>query len=242
MAEVLRRTHSLVSVMRDTRNLIKKQVGPVSIVRGTATLVGGTVTVSSIPVSPGSTNVQLSRNTEGGTVGHLKCTTRTAGPTGSIVIASGSGTETSTVDYELTNVWPHLDVTERTITAANASDLATSITLVNELRKAYEFHRVDYGDGMAHLASDTTNAIAAPYATDLATAITLANELKTDYNAHRSQSGVHHVSDGGNAISSANASDQSSLNTLLNELKTDFNAHIAAAPTNAAPAIRLVDA
>ncbi len=138
----------------------------------------------------------------------------------------------------------HNDATEsaRRISSADASDLATSLTLVNELRAKYELHRVDYGDGLAHLAADSTNTISAPVATNLATAQTLANELKSDYNAHRSQSGVHHNADSGNGISSSDASDQSSLNTLLNELKTDFNAHLAAAPTNSVPGIRLVDA
>lgn len=138
----------------------------------------------------------------------------------------------------------HNDITEsaRRVSSADASDLATSLTLVNEIRTKYELHRVDYGDGLAHLAADSTNTISSPVATDLATAQTLANELKSDYNAHRSQSGVHHNNDAGNAITSTNASDQSSLNTLLNELKTDFNAHMIAAPTNCAPGYRIVAA
>lgn len=140
----------------------------------------------------------------------------------------------------------HMDAaeTDRTITSANASDLATSLTLVNELKAKYTLHigADNAGAGMAHLLADTTNVIAAAVATSLATAQTLANELKADYNAHRSQAGVHPNNDGGNAITSADATDQTSLNTLLNEIKTDFNAHMAAAPTNAAPSIRLVDA
>lgn len=121
----------------------------------------------------------------------------------------------------------HNDRCERTITAANATDLATSLTLVNQIKAVYEFHRVDL---LAHTASDTTNAIAAPLATDLATAQTLANELKTDYNAHRTQAGVHDNNDATNTITSANATDQGTLNTLLNELKTDINAHMASGP------------
>lgn len=119
----------------------------------------------------------------------------------------------------------HMDRSERTVTAANASDLATALVLVNQLRAVYEFHRADT---LAHLAADATNAIAAPVATDLGTAVTLANELKADYNAHRSQGGVHPTADTGNAIAAANASDQGTLNTLLNELKADLNLHMAA--------------
>lgn len=118
----------------------------------------------------------------------------------------------------------HNDLSERTVTAANATDLASSLLLVNQLRDVYEFHRTDM---LAHAAADTTNSITAPKATDLATAITLANELRTDYGAHRSQATVHTVNDSGNAVSASAASDQGTLNTLLNELKTDLNAHMA---------------
>jgi hypothetical protein len=140
----------------------------------------------------------------------------------------------------------HLDAaeTDRQISSANASDLATSLALVNELSAKFTLHtRADNaGVGMAHPVQDTTNVIASPKAVDLATAITLANEIKGDYTAHLSQATVHANNDATNTIASANASDQTSLNTLLNELKTDFNAHMASAPANSAPSIRLVDA
>lgn len=136
---------------------------------------------------------------------------------------------------------PHTDVTSNgttgsydaptagaaaTVTAANASDLATSLVLANEIKLRYAGHGVD---ALAHKAADGTNLITSPNATDLATAITLANEIKTDYEAHRVSTTFHHVADSTNAIAATNASDQSSLNTLLNELKSDFNAHIQAA-------------
>lgn len=131
----------------------------------------------------------------------------------------------------------HNDRTERTVTAAAATDLATSLVLVNQIRAIYEFHRVDLH---AHAVADATNVIAAAVATSLATAITLANELKSDYNAHRSQSTVHVTNDSGNAIAATNASDQSSLNTLLNELKADLNLHMLSGPI--AKSIRIVAA
>jgi hypothetical protein len=243
MAQNIKKISPAVSPLATGVNQLKGQIGNVSFVRGTsAAMTAGSVTISSVPVSSGSTNVQLTFNTAGGTQGFLKCTTRTAGAAGSFVIASSSGTDTSTVDYVLTNIWPHCDSSSVTITSANASDLATSLTLVNEIKAVYGLHIAEAGSGRAHLAADTTNTISSAWpVTALAAAITLANELKADYNAHRSQSGVHHVSDGGNSISSSDATDQSSLNTLLNELKTDINAHIAAAPTSDMEAFDIID-
>lgn len=135
----------------------------------------------------------------------------------------------------------HLDTSDSTVTAAAASDLATSLTLVNEL--AAVFYGPPTGanatsifpghalDALAHVAADSTNGAltAARPATTLAEAITLANELKADYNAHLTQSGVHLNNDSTNSIAASNASDQSSLNTLVNELRTDMAAHIASA-------------
>lgn len=118
----------------------------------------------------------------------------------------------------------HNDRSEVVVTAANASSLATSLVLVNNLKAVYEFHIVDTH---AHLVADATNVLTEPAATDLTTAIDLANEIKAAYNAHRSESGVHPTNDSGNATAAADATDQDSLNTLLNELKTDLNAHMA---------------
>jgi len=135
----------------------------------------------------------------------------------------------------------HLDKCERSITAANATDLATSLALAKDIAALLYFH---FGDTLAHLAADTTNVpgttLAATQAAivDLASAITFANATKTQYNAHRSQSGVHANNDAGNATTSTDATDQSSLNTLLNELKTDMNAHTQTGLT--APSWRVV--
>ncbi len=115
-----------------------------------------------------------------------------------------------------------------TVTAANASDLATLLTLSNDVYAVYTQH---IADTHVHDVADTSNPIAAPLATDLTTAEALLNELKTDYNLHRSETGVHPNDDAGNAITSADATDQSSAETLANELKTDLNAHMADALT-----------
>jgi len=62
---------------------------------GTATLVGGTVTVSSADCSTGD-RIMLSRNTTGGTLGNLYTSSVS---NGSFTISSSSGTDTSTVNW-----------------------------------------------------------------------------------------------------------------------------------------------
>jgi len=128
-------------------------------------------------------------------------------------------------------------ITRTTVSAANASDLATSITLVNQIKSVYNKHVVDRA---AHSTGTLSSQISTDDATNLATAQTLANAIKAAYNTHRTASSVHYNNDSTNAVSSADATDQTSLNTLLNEMKGDLNAHIASAP--AGSFIRLVNA
>lgn len=116
--------------------------------------------------------------------------------------------------------------TRLTVTAAAATDLATSVALANNIRTVLNTH---FPDLIAH---DTvaTALLATPVATDLATGITLGNAEKAAYNTHLTLSGAHYTNDSTNATAATNASDQSSLNTLLNEMKADINAHMASAP------------
>jgi hypothetical protein len=71
---------------------------------GTATLVAGTVTVSGVNITANS-KIFLGRNTPSGTLGNLSTpsASRVAGQggTGSFVINSSSGTDTSTIDWEI---------------------------------------------------------------------------------------------------------------------------------------------
>jgi hypothetical protein len=67
---------------------------------GTATLVAGTVTVSTTAVSANS-SILVSRHTPGGTVGDLSVPTRTAGT--SFVINSANAADTSTIDWLVIN-------------------------------------------------------------------------------------------------------------------------------------------
>lgn len=112
------------------------------------------------------------------------------------------------------------------VTAANASDLATSITLANSIKGILGVHMAD---SSAHLEADLTNINFDGYAlaSDLATVIALANAMKVNHNAHCANTDCHLNADSTNTVSASAASDQSSSNTLLNELKSDLNAHIA---------------
>lgn len=72
-------------------------------VTGTATLVGGTVTVSTTAVAANSI-VMLTRNTPGGTIGDLTAPVASLVAATSFVINSASGTDTSTVNWWIIGV------------------------------------------------------------------------------------------------------------------------------------------
>lgn len=132
----------------------------------------------------------------------------------------------------------HLDTSEASVTAANASSLQTSLDLVNNLLGVYAFHMADT---LAHKVAGVALASYAP-ATDLTSAIARANDIKAKYNTHIASTTHHYNADATNATAASNATDQASLNTLLNELKSDINAHIAGAPSPAHATLRLVGA
>lgn len=135
----------------------------------------------------------------------------------------------------------HIDKSERTVTAANASDLATSLVLCRALCEFYAFH---FADDVLHKVKEGTALPSAASVVSLATAITAANALKVAHGNHIGSTTFHYTADAVNTIAAANASDQGSLNTLLNELKTDVNAHSsgALAGPSGGSSIRLVDA
>ncbi len=117
----------------------------------------------------------------------------------------------------------HNDRSELIVTAAAATTLGTSLTLVNQLLGVYAFHMADT---LAHKVAGVALASYAP-ASSLATAITRANDIKSKYNTHRASTTYHYLADSTNVIAAADASDQGTLNTLLNELKADLNLHMA---------------
>ncbi len=128
----------------------------------------------------------------------------------------------------------HNDRSEKTITAADATTLATSLTLTNDILGVYEFHMADT---LAHKVAGVALASYVLVST-LANAITRANDVKSKYNTHRASTTYHYTADGTNVIAAADATDQSSLNTLLNELKADINLHMASGVS--AKSIRVV--
>lgn len=122
------------------------------------------------------------------------------------------------------------------VSAANASDLATSITLADAITAFCNRHAADDG---AHKAAYSSAPIATTALSTLSDVQTRANAIKTWYETHRASTTYHPTADSTNTISSASATDQSSANTLLNELKTDINAHVASGFTSFN--LRLVD-
>ncbi|MBW2264095.1 MAG: hypothetical protein JRG91_19195, partial [Deltaproteobacteria bacterium] len=69
--------------------------------------------------------------------------------------------------------------------AANATNLGTLITLINEARTNYEAHRVLVGGGPCHGQADAVNVIAAAVSTDLDTVVVLLKDLKAKMTAHQ---------------------------------------------------------
>lgn len=110
------------------------------------------------------------------------------------------------------------------VTAADASDLATLLTLTNQLIGIGKAHLSDTG---AHKVLDATSWPAFGAAVDLTTAQTALNLMKATYNTHIASTTYHYNADATNGIAAANASNQGTAETLANELKTDLTAHIA---------------
>ncbi len=149
-------------------------------------------------------------------------------------------------DVTQTTNGPLLDVggvvlTTVTVTAPAATNLATSLVLVNQLFGILTLHMQD---GQVHLAQDVVNlsvldGYQALAAVDLPSAIVLVNELKTIFNNHLTQSGIHQINDTVNTVNTANATNQTTVDNLANQLKTSLNAHMASCPTGA-PRIRFI--
>lgn len=129
----------------------------------------------------------------------------------------------------------HLDAYENPVASANATDLPSSVKLVNEIRAVFNFMMTDT---LAHKVVDVTDptvlAAANPASGDggLAAAIALANDIKAKYNVHIASVTYHYNADATNAIAAANATVLADLQTLLNATKTAINAHMASAPTS----------
>lgn len=124
------------------------------------------------------------------------------------------------------------------VTAADATDLASSIVLVNEIKLVYNLH---CADALSHKVADTDNDVTTADAlTTLAQVETLAIDLKAAYNTHIASTTYHYTADSTNAVAAADPSNnQTNTNTLLNEMKDDLNAHITGAV--AGDVVELID-
>lgn len=82
----------------------------------------------------------------------------------------------------VTGVGSHL-VADSTnvLTAPVATDEASAITLVNDLKAKYNLHRVST---TFHAVADSTNSVSASDATDEASLVTLVNQIKAKLNLH----------------------------------------------------------
>lgn len=72
-----------------------------------------------------------------------------------------------------------------TVSAADADDLATAITLANELKGDFNAHRSQAG---VHFTNDSGNAVSAANATNEDTLVKLVNEILADFKGHVSAS------------------------------------------------------
>lgn len=113
------------------------------------------------------------------------------------------------------------------VTAPTATDLPSSVALVNDFRSSYLQHLVQ---PRIHLADDVENGDLPDEASDLSSAIELANAGKAAFNSHggaviREVQKVHSTDDAVNVVTAPDATDLTSLIALLNEMVADYDAH-----------------
>lgn len=116
---------------------------------------------------------------------------------------------------------------DNTIVAPTATDLPTSIVLVNDIRSKYLSHLTQY---RVHLANDTKYNGLTTEASDLLSSMELANLEKEMFNKHRTATireiqKVHSSDDSVNVVTTADATDLPSLMALLNDISTQYEAH-----------------
>lgn len=119
----------------------------------------------------------------------------------------------------------HTSADTNLITAPNASDLPTALTLANEARYDYTAHVNLNAD--IHSTPDLLNLPTAALAANEATLIALVNDLKLRFNLHLLRLNVHGKKDTAAIITTADASDLATAITLVNAFKTNYTLHIA---------------
>lgn len=112
------------------------------------------------------------------------------------------------------------------VTAANATDLPSSLTLGNQIIGFYIEH---FADTVAHKIADVTSLPAQGACVDLASSITAMTLIKATHATHIASTTVNYTADSTNTLLTTTPSDQGTLNTFLNAAKTAINAHTAGA-------------
>lgn len=211
--------------------------------RGSITLVSGAATITDASFNAGTT-VSLYVVTPGGTMG-AQYKQSVSGTTATVQAISLAGanvtTDTSTLTYVAETPVFHADqsplgaaadakqpsATFLTVSAANATDLPTSIALANNIRQVLNQHMAD---SVSHVVIDATNPVTTAVASDLATTEALLNASKTAFNAHIALAAAHVFVDAINTVATANATDLASSETLANAMKAAINLHLGSAP------------
>ncbi len=152
-----------------------------------------------------------------------------------------------TADLPGTSAIHSIDNTTDNIAAGAPASLANCYTVSDQMRTAYNNHRVDNTEA-SHPTNDTVNTVApagAPATLD--DVILLLHDLKTKFNLHVANTGgsfhinadavnvttspnvrtaaIHEIDDTTNTIGGTSDGTLGTLLTNLTELKTDYNAH-----------------
>lgn len=118
--------------------------------------------------------------------------------------------------------------TVNVISAADATNLSSMITLLTEVKTDFAGH-LDEVTGVGHVTADATNTITSADAIDLSSSLTLATEIRTDYNAHDADASPtwHAVAGGSHQITASVPIDLPSLLTFIGDAETQYAAHIS---------------
>ena len=212
---------------------------------GTVTLASGTATVSSQPNIQKGSVIIFSITAAGGTLGANYTFVPTATGGGFTVTAvSSTGTtvttDTSTLAWCAITPCYHADqlalttgdhfnygVSTTTVSAANAADLPTTLTLCTNIDGVLRLH---LASTLVHKAADVTDVPANAVPIDLPSTITYLNDVKTKLNTHLASTAYHFFADGTNTLTAANAADLPTSITLANQIKSFLNLHMSIAP------------
>lgn len=125
--------------------------------------------------------------------------------------------------WNLEQSGPHLngDIINQ-VSASDALDLTTSITLINQIKAKLNSHIIQ---DAVHVQFDVQNIILTANATDLPSSLTLYSDLLVKFDSHIIKISSHSYDDSLNLAVNL-ATDLLSLITGLNDIKSKFNDHI----------------